>query len=64
MLKGVIDLYAQRGWRPVVAPELEFYLTAQNPDPDFPLTPPVGRSGRAETAPQPYGLEASLHTDL
>jgi glutamine synthetase len=58
VLKGVMDLYAQRGWRPVVAPELEFYLTAQNPDPDFPLTPPVGRSGRAETAPQPYGLEA------
>jgi glutamine synthetase len=58
VLKGVIDLYTQRGWRPVVAPELEFYLTAQNPDPDFPLTPPVGRSGRAETAPQPYGLEA------
>jgi glutamine synthetase len=41
-----------------VAPELEFYLTALNPDPDFPLTPPAGRSGRAETAPQPYGLEA------
>jgi glutamine synthetase len=42
----------------VVAPELEFYLTALNPDPDLPLTPPAGRSGRAETSPQPYGLEA------
>ena len=58
VLKGVMDLYAQRGWRPIVAPELEFYLTALNPDPDLPLTPPVGRSGRAETSPQPYGLEA------
>jgi glutamine synthetase len=29
-----------------------------NTDPDLPLTPPAGRSGRAETAPQPYGLEA------
>ncbi len=48
----------ERGWRPVVAPELEFYLTAPNPDPDLPLTPPAGRSGRAETSPQPYGLEA------
>ncbi|HEY2658647.1 MAG TPA: glutamine synthetase family protein [Caulobacteraceae bacterium] len=58
VLKSVLDLYTQRGWRPVVAPELEFYLTALNPDPDLPLTPPAGRSGRAETSPQPYGLEA------
>jgi len=58
VLKTVIDLYRSKGLRPVVAPELEFYLTALNPDPDLPLTPPVGRSGRAETAPQPYGLEA------
>jgi glutamine synthetase len=58
VLKAVMALYAQRGWRPVIAPELEFYLTALNPDPDLPLTPPAGRSGRAETSPQPYGLEA------
>jgi glutamine synthetase len=58
VLKGVVALFSARGWRPVVAPELEFYLTAVNPDPDIPLTPPAGRSGRAETAPQPYGLEA------
>lgn len=58
VLKAVQALYRQRGWRPVVAPELEFYLTAQNPDPDLPLAPPAGRSGRAETSPQPYGLEA------
>ncbi|MDR3659894.1 MAG: hypothetical protein P4L86_05700, partial [Mycobacterium sp.] len=58
VLKRVIDLYRKRGWIPVVAPELEFYLTALNPDPDLPLTPPSGRSGRAETSPQPYGLEA------
>ena len=54
----MVALYEARGWRPVVAPELEFYLTALNPDPDLPLTPPAGRSGRAETSPQPYGLEA------
>jgi glutamine synthetase len=58
VLKGVLELYRARGWRPVVAPELEFYLTALNTDPDLPLTPPAGRSGRAETSPQPYGLEA------
>jgi glutamine synthetase len=58
VLKAIMALYAAKGWRPVVAPELEFYLTALNPDPDLPLTPPAGRSGRAETSPQPYGLEA------
>ena len=58
VLKTVVELYRERGWRPVVAPELEFYLTAVSPDPDLPLTPPTGRSGRAETSPQPYGLEA------
>lgn len=58
LLKKVLGLYAARGWRPVIAPELEFYLTAVNADPDLPLVPPIGRSGRAETAPQPYGLEA------
>jgi glutamine synthetase len=58
LLTRVLELYASRGWRPVIAPELEFYLTAVNTDPDLPLTPPAGRSGRAETSPQPYGLEA------
>lgn len=58
VLRKVLKLYADIGWSIVVAPELEFYLTAVNTDPDFPLVPPTGRSGRSETAPQPYGLEA------
>lgn len=58
VLKRVMEMYAEKGWRPVIAPELEFYLTALNPDPDLPLTPPLGRSGRPETASQPFGLEA------
>jgi glutamine synthetase len=58
ILKKVLELYAKRGWRPVIAPELEFYLVSKNLDADFPLVPPTGRSGRAETGSQPYGLEA------
>lgn len=58
ILKKVLHLYEKRGWRPVIAPELEFYLVAKNLDSDFPLTPPAGLSGRSETASQPYGLEA------
>ncbi|MES1200202.1 MAG: glutamine synthetase family protein [Pseudomonadota bacterium] len=58
VLKRVVELYEKKGLKPVVAPELEFYLTQINTDPDLPLAPPAGRSGRSETAPQPYGLEA------
>ncbi len=58
ILKKVLDLYAKKAWRPVIAPELEFYLVSKNLDADFPLVPPMGRSGRAETGSQPYGLEA------
>ncbi len=58
ILKKVLSLYAAQGWKPIIAPEVEFYLVSQNVDPDFPLVPPTGHSGRAETASQPYGLEA------
>ncbi|WP_164763839.1 MULTISPECIES: glutamine synthetase family protein [unclassified Mesorhizobium] len=46
VLKRVLAAYDDRGLKPVVAPEIEFYLVRKNPDPDYPLTPPVGRSGR------------------
>ena len=56
VLARVIDLYASRGWQPVVAPEVEFYLVKTNPDPDFPLEPPVGRSGRAVGGNNSYSI--------
>ena len=52
VLKHVLELYAQKGWDPVVAPELEFYLVEVNADADYPLKPPIGRSGRAEPGRQ------------
>ncbi|PZU51266.1 MAG: glutamine synthetase [Sphingomonas sp.] len=58
VLRRVLGLYQTMGWQILVAPELEFYLTQINSDPDLPLQSPIGRSGRAETSPQPYGLEA------
>ena len=54
----MLALYAERGWRPVVAPEMEFYLVAVNTDPDYPLEPPTGASGRPETGRQAYGIDA------
>ncbi|SHE91956.1 glutamine synthetase [Microbulbifer donghaiensis] len=58
ILKHVIGLYEQRGWQPVVAPELEFYLTKPNIDPNEPIQPPVGRNGRSGTALQSYSMSA------
>ena len=58
VLKHVLDLYAQKGWEPVVAPELEFYLVEPNVDADYPLKPPVGRSGRSEPGRQSYSIAA------
>ncbi|WP_418314730.1 glutamine synthetase family protein [Piscinibacter sakaiensis] len=58
VLRHVCDLYAAEGWEPIVAPELEFYLVARNPDPDVPLKAPIGRSGRAETSRQAYSIDA------
>ncbi|KAF1016413.1 MAG: Gamma-glutamylputrescine synthetase PuuA [Stenotrophomonas maltophilia] len=58
VLRRVLDAYAELGLRPVVAPELEFFLVQQNTDPDFPLLPPAGRSGRPETARQSYSIDA------
>ncbi len=58
VLKRVLGEYAKQGWQPVVAPELEFYLVQRNTDPDYPLEPPIGRSGRPERARQSYGIDA------
>lgn len=58
VLRHVLQLYAQKGWEPVVAPELEFYLVEPNIDADYPLKPPIGRSGRAEPGRQSYSIAA------
>ncbi len=58
VLRRVLDHYGARNWRAIVAPELEFYLVKVNTDPDYPLEPPIGRSGRPETARQAYGIDA------
>jgi glutamine synthetase len=58
VLKRVCQLYADRGWTPVVAPELEFYLIERSADPNTPLRPPRGRSGRFETSRQAYSIDA------
>ena len=58
VLKRVLQLYESLDLIPVVAPELEFYLTRKNTDPDYPLEPPVGRSGRQSVGRQAYSISA------
>ena len=58
VLRKVLDLFAAEGLRPVVAPEVEFYLVAKNTNPDNELAPPKGRSGRSETSRLSYSIDA------
>ncbi|BDW84390.1 MULTISPECIES: glutamine synthetase family protein [Roseicyclus] len=58
VLKRVVDLYRARGWEPIVAPEMEFYLVAPNTDPAREIEPPMGRSGRRAAARQAYSMSA------
>ena len=58
VLRRVLDLYASHGWDPVIAPELEFFLVEPNIDSDYPLKPPIGRSGRPEIGRQSYSIAA------
>jgi len=58
VLKRVVAAYHARGWTPVVAPEMEFYLVARNTDPAQQIAPMTGRTGRAAAARQAYSLSA------
>ncbi|MEX6502011.1 glutamine synthetase family protein [Pseudomonas zhanjiangensis] len=63
ILKKVLKMYADRGWQPIVAPEMEFYLTKRCSDPDFPLEAPMGRSGRPEVGRQSFSIDAANEFD-
>jgi glutamine synthetase len=58
VLRHVLKLYEDMGWEPVVAPEMEFYIVDVNRDPDLPLQPPIGRTGRPETGRKAYSIDA------
>ncbi|HRW15240.1 MAG: glutamine synthetase [Rhodobacteraceae bacterium] len=58
VLKRVVALYAAEGWAPVVAPEMEFYLIKPNLNPNEPIEPPLGRTGRQMVSRQAYSMSA------
>ena len=58
VLKRVVSLYHEKGWDPIVAPEMEFFLVARNLDPANPIEAMMGRSGRPAAARQAYSMTA------
>jgi glutamine synthetase len=56
ILQTVLARYTEQGLTPVVAPEIEFYLTAPNTDPAHPLQAPAVRGGRAEVGQSAFSL--------
>jgi glutamine synthetase len=63
VLRRVLALYEKEGLKPVVAPEMEFYLVARQQNPHEPLHPPVGRSGKPEVGRQSYSIDAANDFD-
>ena len=57
VLRQVLSLYEAKGWIPVVAPEVEFYLLSPHSDPNADAEPPEGRLGWTEGANQPYSID-------
>ncbi|MGC4396362.1 glutamine synthetase family protein [Hydrogenophaga sp. T2] len=58
VLRRVLKLYEDEGWKPIVAPEMEFYLVQVEPDEDIPLKAPVGRTRRSEAGMQSFSMDA------
>jgi glutamine synthetase len=57
VLRGVLAKFEEKGWRPVVAPEVEFYLLSPHSDPMQDAEPPEGRLGWKEGARQPFSID-------
>lgn len=58
VLRNVLAKFEARGWVPVVAPEVEFYLLSPHSDPDAEAKPPEGRLGWTENVRQPYSIDS------
>ncbi len=56
VLRRVLDQYAELGLKPVVAPEIEFYVVQASTDPAHGLLPPVGRGLRPEVGHSAFSL--------
>jgi glutamine synthetase len=58
VLRNVLELYRQKGWTPIVGPEVEFYLIARFTDVVLEPRAPDGASGLREFGQHVYSLDA------
>lgn len=59
LLKRVRARYAEHGWSPVVATELEFFVFAPNPDANEPFQAPLGADGRREIGHSAFSVSSN-----
>ncbi|BAN49788.1 glutamine synthetase family protein [Metapseudomonas resinovorans] len=59
LLRRVLDRYAEHGWKPVVATELEFFVFAPSPDPQQAFQPPLGLDGRREVGCSAFSVSSN-----
>ena len=57
VLQNVLDLYTAKGWKPVVAPEYEFYLIDRQEEVTAAPTPPKGKSGIRDAGNNTYSID-------
>ena len=58
LLKRILGLYAEKGWMPIVAPEIEFYLLQPPKRQDNTLVPASGMNDRAEFGGEAFSSDA------
>ena len=58
VLRNYINLYKDKGWTPIVGPEIEFYLIAKFSEVVLEPRAPEGRSGIREFGQHVYSLDA------
>ncbi|WP_420847252.1 glutamine synthetase family protein [Metapseudomonas resinovorans] len=59
LLRKVVERYAEHGWKPVVATELEFFVFAPNPNPTEAFQPPLGLDGRREIGCSAFSVSSN-----
>ncbi|MBL0691147.1 MAG: glutamine synthetase [SAR324 cluster bacterium] len=57
VLKRVLACYDEKNWQPILAPEMEFYLTQIDSSPHNPLKPPLTRFKRVESGGSAYSMD-------
>lgn len=58
LLKHVVAAYAEHGWQPVVATELEFFVFERHLDPQRPFLPPLGLDGSRESGCSAFSVSS------